>query len=421
MPKVAYWAPEEEMTSLERIITTLDHKEADRNPVAPVMANCCCRATGIPNPEFSRDAYLAFEAFVATAEMVGHDVIVPLIDLSIDPEGFTINGRRQEIKYPQHDAARVNYDNPLIKSVDDYEKLKRFDVKEEGRRTKYIQDLASYLCTYFQATGTRLGNKNPVTPVIYGPLGVLGMLRGAERLFVDVRKHPEKTKVALDIITDELCDQCAAICESGCAVLYMITLFSGNVIMSKKAWQEAEAPWLARMADTIRASKSSRVGIHNCGNGPYFDAIVDCVKHTPRNPFSFAYVPDDCEDADDPDAAVKEKWGQKITLFGYVVPSTFAYLGTPMEMYNESCRLLNYCMKGGGYVLSCGCEFPPNGPFINAIAQCTAAHECGRFDGKDVALPWGWKDWVFPERLGPPPPPLGWEVERKAGLEERKF
>jgi uroporphyrinogen decarboxylase len=415
MPKVAYWAPEDELTSMERVAGhALEHKEGDRNPVAPVMANACCRMTGLSNPEFSRDAYLAFQAFVATSEVVGHDVIVPLIDLSIDGEGFHIGERRQPIKYPEHDAARVDYDNPLITSPDDYTRLESFDVREEGRRTKYIQDLSHYLSFYFQEQGTRLGNKNPQTPVIYGPLGVLGTLRGVERLFVDVRKTPEKTKAALDLVTDELCEQCKAICDSGPAVLYMITLFSGNVIMSKKAWNEAEAPWLARMAETIRNHPSiTRVGIHNCGNGPYFEEIINCVKHEPRNPFSFAYVPDDCEDADDPDAAVKEKWGQKITLFGYVVPATFAYLGTPMEMYNESCRLLDKCMKGGGFVLSCGCEFPPNGPFINAISQCVSAHECGRYDGKTVKLPFEFKDWVLPERRGPAPPPAGWEPEKR--------
>ncbi len=411
MPKVAYWAPEEEMTSLDRVAGhALEHKEGDRCPVAPVMANSCCRMSGITFPEFARDAYLAFQAFIATAEVIGHDVIVPLIDLSIDGEGFHIGDRKQEILYPEHDAARVNYDKPLIASVDDYEKLESFDPREIGRRSRYISDLAAYLTTYFQAGTTRLGNTNPVTPVIYGPLGVLGTLRGVERLFVDVRKSAEKVRVALDVITDELCEQVKAICESGCAVLYMITLFSGNVLMSKKAWNEAEAPGLGKMAETIRGTKSTRVGIHNCINGPYFEEIINCVKHEPRNPFSFAYVPDDCENADDPDAAVKEKWGQKITLFGYVVPATFAYLGTPQEMYNESCRLLDKCRKGGGYVLSCGCEYPPNGPFINAIAQCAAAHECGRYDGKTVKLPWEWKDWVLGERRSPAwlPVPEGW-------------
>lgn len=137
-----------------------------------------------------------------------------------------------------------------------------------------------------------------------------------------------------------------------------------------------------------------------------FDIIVDAVKHGLINPVSFAYVPDDCENADDPDAAMKEKWGQKINLFGYVVPATFAYLGAPQEMHNESCRLLGKCMKGGGYVLSCGCgEYPPNGPFASAIAQCAAAHECGRYDGKTVKIPFEWKDWVLPERRSPAPLP----------------
>ena len=402
MPKVAYWAPEEEMTSLERVAGyALEHKEGDRNPAVPVMANCCCRATGITNPEFSRDAYLAFQSFIATSEIVGHDVIVPLIDLSIDCDVFHIGDRRQVVLYPEHDAARADYDRPLLTSPDDYTRLEAFDNRQVGFRTRYIQDLAAYLSTYFQAGVDIFGNKKPVTPVIYGPLGVLGTMRGVERLFVDIRKSPEKTKVALDIVTDELCEQIKAICESGCAVQYMITLFSGNVICSKKTWNEAEAPWLARMADTVRGTGGTRVGIHNCGNGVYAEEIVNCVKHGPTNPFSFSYVPDDCEAADDPDKAFQEKWGEKFTIFGYVVPSTFSYLGTPREMYNESVRLLDVHKKGGGFIVATGCEFPPNGPFYTAIAQITAAMEKGRFDGKTVNVPWEWMDWVLPERLSP--------------------
>jgi hypothetical protein len=32
-------------------------------------------------------------------------------------------------------------------------------------------------------------------------------------------------------------------------------------------------------------------------------------------------------------------------------------------------------------------------------------HECGRYDGKTVKLPWDWKDWVLGERRSPAPLP----------------
>jgi hypothetical protein len=52
MPKVAYWAPEDEITSLERIAGYhAEHKKPDRHGVAPVMANSCCRVSGITFPE----------------------------------------------------------------------------------------------------------------------------------------------------------------------------------------------------------------------------------------------------------------------------------------------------------------------------------------------------------------------------------
>jgi len=415
MPKVAYWAPDDEITSLERIAGYhAEHKKPDRHGSAPVMANMCARVYGVSNPEFSRDAYIAFQAFIMTNEIVGHDIIVPLIDLSIDPPGFHIGDFYQPMKWPEHDAARVDYDNSLVKSADDWEKLEYDDVMKIGNRTRYYTDLMKYLCQYFMYQGDRFGNKHPVTPVIYDTIGCMGMLRGAERMFVDWMKKPEKAKIGAEIITEELCKQVKSICDAQCAVLYLITLFSGNVLMSRKAWMQAGAPYLARMAKTIDEHAGvTRKGLHNCVNGGYWDLMFKATGHGLHNPMSFAYPPDDCEDAEDPDACMLEKYGKTdCFLYGYVNPATYMYLGTPHEAEMETKRQMEALGKDGDFVVATGCEFPPNGPIQNAIAQVAASFKYGRFDGKTTPLPWEWKDWFMPTRLTPAPPPLGWVPEK---------
>ncbi len=416
MPKVAYWAPDDELTALERIAgCAAEHKKGDRHGVAPVMANSCCRVSGITFPEFSRDPYLAFQSFIATNEIVGHDIIVPLVDLSIDSANFHIGDFYQPIVYPQHDVARVDYDDSLIKSPDDYDRIEFSDVRKEGSRTKYYADMMHYLGKYFIYGETRFGNKHPVTPVLYDPIGTLGTLRGVERMFVDIRKHKEKVKIALDIITDEEVEQTKAICDAGCAVLYLITLFSANILMSRNQWLEWGAPGLGTLAKTVDEHPGvTRKGLHNCCNGVYWDLCFRATGSGPHNPMSFAFAPDDCEDAEDPDACTLEKYGKThCFLYGYVSPATYMYLGTPHDVEMETKRQMDALGKDGDFVVATGCEFPPNGPIWNAIAQVGASFKYGRFDGKTTPIPWEWKDWGLPERMAPAPPPLGWEEMKK--------
>ena len=54
-------------------------------------------------------------------------------------------------------------------------------------------------------------------------------------------------------------------------------------------------------------------------------------------------------------------------------------LHTP-EQVKEKCKeQIEVLAPGGGFILSTGCEFPPNGSLLNAIAMMEAAEEYGRY------------------------------------------
>jgi uroporphyrinogen decarboxylase len=112
--------------------------------------------------------------------------------------------------------------------------------------------------------------------------------------------------------------------------------------------------------------------VHNCGNGIYFDAQIEAMEPIA---ISFAYESDDCETMAD----LKEKWGKKTSLCGYVSPATYAFLGSPEEMKMECKKQIEELGKDGGFILSTGCEFPPNGSLMNAIAMMEAAELYGKY------------------------------------------
>lgn len=348
------------MTSLERIATTLQHKEPDRVPSCPLVCGASRRVYGITYAEWSQDGELAAKSMLQAQEMIGFDGLLGLVDLSVEAADLG-----QEVVFPVEDTAHPNYDNPCISTPDDYFKIERVDPTKSPRMSEHIR-MMDILATERAETVAVMG-------FVYGPLGILSMMRSAEKLFVDCMKHKEAVIAAEEIITDVLVDFIKAQCAAGVHAIVLDTLFSSQTIMSKKMWREIEAPFAKRLADTVRDC-GAMVMVHNCGNGIYFDEQIEAMEPVA---ISCAYLPDDCESW----VEAKEKWGDKTTICGYMSPATYAYLGTQQEVIEECKKEIGELAKGGGFVLATGCEFPPNGSLLNAMAMMEAAELYGKYNG----------------------------------------
>jgi uroporphyrinogen decarboxylase len=291
-------------------------------------------------------------------DLIGFDGILTLVDLSVEAADLG-----QEMVFPIEDTAHPNYDNPFIKSPDDYGKLERFDPTKTPRMKEMLK--------YCDILMNERGSTVPVMGFVYGPLGILSMMRGAENLFRDCMKNKAAVIEGMEIITDVLVDYIRAMTKTGVHGIVLDTLFASNTIMSKKLWKETEACFTTRLADAIREG-GSMVMVHNCGNGVHFDTQMEAMQPVA---ISFAYTPDGCTDMVD----TKAKWGDKTTLIGYVSPAQYMFLGTPEDVKQECKKQIQELGKGGGFILSTGCEFPPNGSLMNAIAMMEAAELYGRY------------------------------------------
>lgn len=346
-----------ELLPLERILCAVFHKEPDRVPVTHFLLGAARRLTGISYERFSRDAELAAEAYLAANEIIGGDVLYTVIDLSVEAADFG-----QEMVYPPYSTAHPNYANPRIATPEDYERLEVFDPRKSPRMGMGVE-LARVL-------SKKAGIRYPVMGFVFGPLGVLAMMRGAQRLFVDCLKCPEKVKVALEVITEVLVDYARAQCDSGVDAVMLDTLFGSQSGLSREMWVEMEGVYVRRIADEIRRC-GAMVALHNCGTGPYFDLSIEYMEPVL---ISFAYLPDDCRDM----AELKEKYGKKTALAGFV-PTDSICIEPPariMEIAREQIRAL---APGGGFVLAPACEYPPNVDLINAVAVVRAAQSYGKY------------------------------------------
>ncbi len=347
-----------EMTGLERIVNAFQHKESDRVPAGPLVCGAARRVLGITYQEWAQDADLAVESMVQMHQLIRPDGVLLLVDLSV--EGADFGG---PMVFPIEDTPHPVYKNNLIQSLEDYKKLERFDPRKGKRMDHMIR--------YTDGVSKALASHTGVMTFVYGPLGILSMLRGAEKLFLDCMKHPEVVHEACEIVNDVLLDYIDALCETGCHAVVLDTLFASGSIMSKDLWMKMEGPHTKKLADRVH-SHGKAVIVHNCGNNVYFDVQMEMMS---PEAISFAFLPDDCKTMQE----CKDKWGDKTCLIGMVPPSPDMMLHTPAQI-KETCKeQIQVFGPGGGFILSTGCEFPPNGSLLSAIAMMEAAEEYGRY------------------------------------------
>lgn len=326
------------MNSMERVTLALQHKEPDRVPVYPILNSISRKATGITYAEWTKDPKKCAEAILKATDEIGADCMCTLVDLSVEAADWGL-----EVIYNDNDAAHPNMENRLIKTRDDYDKIEIINPRETPRMKKHIQ-LASYL---HEAKGDTM----PLIGFVFGPLGVLSMLRSQVKMYADLIKCPDKLHKPLRAITETLKELCIALLEAGCHGIMFDTLYASRSIMSPEMWDEFEGVYIEELCDVVR-EHGGLVMLHNCGNGVYFE---EQIKRMDPVLISYQHMPPDCEDM----KAVKEKYGSKITLMGHIEPG-WLVSATEDEVRAKCREQIDAYKKDGGYILATGCEYPAN-------------------------------------------------------------
>jgi len=350
-----------EMTGLERALAALTYKKPDRVPVASLVCGASRRVLGVTYDKWSQDAELIAESLIQTHQIMNNefDIFVMLVDLSVEAECFG-----QKVISPMESTAYADPNNPCIKTVDDYRRIQTFNPRETGRMKMVIEATRRLAKVKAKEYG--------VCGFVYCPLGVIGAMRGHEKMFVDCIKNRDALIEACEIMTPVLIDYAVAQVEAGAQAIVMDTLYASASIMSPKMWEAIEAPYAQRIADAIRAAGGAVV-LHNCGGGIYFDVQQ---KYTNPIAISHAYPAADCKTWEEHAA----KWGKQIVTIGYLDPAHTGMIWNEEQVIEEARKCIETFKDcDGGFILSTGCEFPPNGSLINAMAVIKAAKAYGTY------------------------------------------
>lgn len=341
------------VTSLDRVETVLRHEEPDRVPCVPELCLPSIRITRIPYSEYCTNGKKLARSLIASWKRFRYDGITVDSDTFVTASGFGLKIRMKGNEVPRGIGS-------IVKTEDDVDNLQIPDPHRDGRMPVWIE-AAKIIVKEMGRKIWIMGRADQ------GPFDLAAELRGIEAFVIDLYKNPGLAHKLLRKTTEASVEFAKAMYDTGVHMTAFGDSIGGPDFVSPKLYEEFAYPYEKQAVQELQKA-GIRVSIHICGAA------------TPILPLMAETGADILEIDQKVDIGkAKELVGDRITLMGNLDPTAVLFLGTPetVEMAAKECIMK--AGKGGGLILSSGCDVPMRTPFRNIEAMVRAAEKFGRY------------------------------------------
>jgi uroporphyrinogen decarboxylase len=372
------------MTPRDRVLTVLNHEEADRVPLFLGASGATTMLTplyeklkshfGIDSPtEFLSQSSQQVKVDPRIRDLVGADgqpivpgpPIAPLAktiseDCFIDALGTTWRKAPGNIYFEIHEHPLRNA------TIDDLENYQWPDVAHPSR-FKNLRAEAKALHEEGQAV------------LLFTGAGIFSPaceMRSVEQILYDLAANPEFVTALLTKLEKLTCDcMVAALREAGEYVDIVVTgddvASQAGPMMSPAMYRRLIKPHHARMFAAIRDNTKAKLYLHSCGNvyrliGDFIDVGVELL-----NPVQVSAG----EMGDT--ARLKREFGNRLSFLGGIDTQWALPFGTTEDVRAEVRRRIHDLAPGGGYIAAAVHCLQPDVPLENVLAMCDEVVKAG--------------------------------------------
>ncbi len=345
------------MSHLERDMAAITNKPADRLSTYPLAMGVCRRllnnGAGISYHEWATDPKKYAAAFVAGQRAFDFDYAIGLMDLSVMAGDLGCHVRMDEQNTPF-------VDDPVIKNIEDYEKLQVPNIKDPKTRSNILLN------------GTKgfvdaLGKEVVTAGFIEGPLLVLTQSRGAEFVFKDMYDNASSQRAvhkALETITEYDKDMVKAFASiAKPAGLVWDYLWASYSCLGDKEYDEFEGQHkYAGCLNELTSKEGMAFCIHSCADLPHLDLQVKKWKPVIDSMAWYPLVPGSMTAKE----VIAKGYCDNTLMAGNIDPQGFVrwpvdkMQKTTMNLCNEVVKALKDKGLGARYCIASGCEVPPS-------------------------------------------------------------
>lgn len=280
----------------------------------------------------------------AIAKRFDTGAAVSLMDLSVEAEAFGC-----QVSYSEQDVPTVH--GVLVTTEAEAEAL-QVPSLQEGRPGECVEGIRR---------AVELITDRPVFAGMIGPFSLAGRILDMTEIMILCYEEPEMVENVLEKTTRFLCEYARAFKEAGANGIVMAEPAAG--LLSPNLMEEFSNPYVNQIRDAVE-DENFLVIYHNCGN------IVPLMKNVAAigaKAYSFG-------NAIDMEEALKAL-PSDCMIMGNIDPAGIIRQGTPELVRTETRKLMERCCKYPNFVISSGCDIPPETPLKNIQAFFDAIEE----------------------------------------------
>lgn len=355
------------MTSRERILTTLAHREPDRCATYLWIDDDCLGALAERLGASDLDG-------VERALCIDRwrSVSVPL---RATPEDADIFGRFVPDEFKAMKGVRI-HDNGMVERVHPDARYLEDLIWHPLQTMTSSDELEAYPFSgperiapdgrFEQEIRTWKDSDAVVFTELGQPFKTAWHLRGMENLFCDFLESPAFVDALYERLYAFVTAQACAAARCGVDVVQIVgdIAMQDRLMMSPEIWRNHDKPRLASLIRAVRQIQpDTQIYFHSDGD---VSAIVPDLVEIGLdilNP-----IQPECMDA----CRLKAEWGDRLVLHGGVSVQRTIPLGTPHRVRDEVLRLVDACGAGGGFVLGPSNVLIREFPLENIVAMYEA-------------------------------------------------
>ncbi|NDJ76968.1 MAG: hypothetical protein GYB65_11995 [Chloroflexi bacterium] len=319
-------------------------KETTHLPVVPLM--------GFPGIQITQSTLKQNEfnwgtQFWTLSELVRHfqpDGIFTFMDLSVEANALGL-----PVRFPLGESPTVEY--PTVKSQDDLHHFYKMDVLADGRVRVFIETVKLVK----RHLNVWCGG------YVIGPYTLAALMMGATETAIATIDNPDLLHETLTFTTYVITRYANALAAAGADTVAILE--PSAVMLSPKQYREFSGQYTRQIILQMNALPI----LHICGNTAH---LIDEMVATRAQGLSL----DSMVRLDEIAARIPDD----VVLIGNINPTAVMVDGSPQAVYHQTKNLIQQMKPYGNFILSTGCDLPPETPLENIKALMDA--------GRGVAL-----------------------------------
>jgi uroporphyrinogen decarboxylase len=337
------------MLAIERLQRTILRQSCDRPPVIPQIFAHAAKVAGRSVDDYLASAATAAECQLAAWRHYGLDAIFAVLDLTIEAESLGGTVIRHPGIYPA-------ISDPPFTPDRDFSRLAPPDPATAGRMPAVVEMVARMRAG--------VGDAAAVIGLVQGPMTGAVQFVGMQRALFLAIDEPDRFVHLLDYATEVARSFGSAQLAAGADIVLVFDPAASPEIVPAGLFRELVGPRVAHLAASFKQAGAKANWLHIAGQTA---AILPLYS-------SFGFDIGNVDYCVDLDTVLETLGEDSLCLDGNIKPLSFVTDSADSIRQTADALLARFDGRGG-FILSSGCEIPPEAEEANVAALVAAARD----------------------------------------------